>query len=245
MERQRFISFRADFHKLYNIIIKDRRSETISSQFTALRQVYPELDFNVALPDLVVKDATVPMPMDVDINMRTEKRLSSVGIKEKFLASVAETKFVVYDNYVPNLENEDTCLESLQELEKAIVGSRRRIVYFSCLQGEVLKRLKDITGKKMHKILKLTPYSQFQAYFLINMHKLSQDYSRIMYSSLPIRFFKNNLKTITSICESDAAKFQLREAKTIQRFETSNCLRVHYDYFISLMREIWNDGYMH
>ena len=229
MERQRFISLRADFHKLYNIIIKDSRSETISSQFTALRQVYPELDFNVALPDLVVKDATVPMPMDVDINMRTEKRLSSVRIKEKFLASVAETKFVVYDNYVPNLENEDTCLESLQELEKAIVGSRRRIVYFSCLQGEVLKRLKDITGKKMHKILKLTPYSQFQAFFLINMHKLSQ----------------NNLKTITSICESDAAKFQLKEAKTIQRFETSNCLRVHYDYFISLMREIWNDGYMH
>ena len=59
-----------------------------------------------------------------------------------------------------------------------------------------------------------------------------------MHSSLPIRFFKNNLKTIISICESDAAKFQLREARTIQCFETSNCLRVHYDYFISLMREI-------
>ena len=99
--------------------------------------------------------------------------------------------------------------------------------------------------EKMHQILKLTPYSQSQAYFLINMHKLSQDYSRIMCSSLPIRFFKNNLKTIISVCESDAAKFQLWEAKTIQRFETSNCLRVHYDYFISLMREIWNDGYMH
>ena len=157
MEQRRFISFSANFHKLYNIIIKDSRPETISSQFTALRQVYPELDFNVALPDLVVKCATVPMPMDVDVNMRTEKRLSSATIKEKLLASVAETKFVVYDNYVPNLENEDTCLESLQKLGKAIVGSRRRIVYFSCLQGEVLKRLKDINGKKMHQILKLTP----------------------------------------------------------------------------------------
>ena len=150
--------------------------------------------------------------------MKTKKRPSSTAIKEKLLASVVETKFVVYDNYVPNLENEDTCLESLQELEKAIVGSRRRIVYFSCLQGEVLKRLKDITGKKMHQILKLTPYSQSQAYFLINMHKLSQDYSRIMYSYLPIRFFKNNLKTIISICESDAAKFQLGEAKGYSTF---------------------------
>ena len=32
----------------------------------------------------------------------------------------------------------------------------------------------------------------------------------------------------------------------MERFEASNCLRMHYDYFfISLMREIWNDGYMH
>ena len=74
MEQQRFISFRADFHKLYNIIIKDSRPENISSQFTALTQVYPELDFNVALPDLVVKDTTVPMPMDVDVNMKTKKK---------------------------------------------------------------------------------------------------------------------------------------------------------------------------
>ena len=74
MEPQRFIFFRVDFHKLYNIIIKDSRPETISSQFTALRQVYPELDFNVALPDLVVKDATVPMPMDVDIKYENEKK---------------------------------------------------------------------------------------------------------------------------------------------------------------------------
>ena len=69
-----------DFHKLYNIIIKDSRSETIYSQFTGLWQVYSELDFNVALPDLVVKDAAVPIPMDVDVNdIRMEKRLSSLS----------------------------------------------------------------------------------------------------------------------------------------------------------------------
>ena len=68
-------------------------------------------------------------------NQNIEYKFITRG-KEKLLASVAETKFVVYDNYVPNLENENTCLESLQELEKAKVGSRRRIVYFSCLQGE-------------------------------------------------------------------------------------------------------------
>ena len=89
MEQQRFISFRADSHKLYNIIIKDSRPETISSQFTALRQVYPELDFNVALPGLVVKDATVPMPVDVDVNMRTEKK---AFISREFIFRVCKVR---------------------------------------------------------------------------------------------------------------------------------------------------------
>ena len=89
MEQQRFISFRADFHKLYNIIIKDSRPETISSQFTALRQVYLELDFNVALPGLVEKDATVPMPVDVDVNMRTEKK---AFISREFIFRVCKVR---------------------------------------------------------------------------------------------------------------------------------------------------------
>ena len=113
-------------------------------------------------------------------------------------------------------------------------GSRRRIVYFSCLQGEVLKRLKDITGKKMHQILKLTPYSKSQAYFLINMHTLSQDYSRIMYSSLPIRFFKNNLKTIISICESDAAKFNYEKRRLFNVLRQVNvCACIMIVLFVS------------
>ena len=76
---------------------------------------------------------------------KQKKRPSSTVIKEKLHCQ----RFVNYDGYEVNLDNEESCLKSLQELEKAI--------------GEVLRRLQDITGKKMHQILKLTPYSQSRA----------------------------------------------------------------------------------
>ena len=207
MDQKRFISFKTDLRQVISNVIKDGNPEFVEAQFKALAEVYPELKDGASLPDLVVRVNT--MPMDVEVNVKTEERLSSTAIKEKLLTSMTDTRFVNYDGYQPKLDNEESCLESLKVLETAIEGSKRRIVYFSCLQGAVLKRLQDITGKKMYQILKLTPYSQSQAYFLINMHKLSKDYNKIMYSSLPIRFFKNNLRTIINICESDAAQFQL------------------------------------
>ena len=98
---------------------------------------------------------------------------------------------------------------TLRKLDDAAADARRQIVYFSCLQGQVLKRLKDISGKKMSQLLKLTKYSQSHAYFLINLFELSDKYNKLMYSDLPIRFFKNNVKEIASICESEKVFFQL------------------------------------
>ena len=59
---------------------------------------------------MVVKADTVPMPMDVDVCMKTEKSPSSAAIKEKLLAIMTETKFVDYDNYQLNLEDEAASL---------------------------------------------------------------------------------------------------------------------------------------
>ena len=50
------------------------------------------------------------MPMDVDVCMKTEKSPSSAAIKEKLLAIMTETKFVDYDNYQLNLEDEAASL---------------------------------------------------------------------------------------------------------------------------------------
>jgi len=91
----------------------------------------------------------------------------------------------------------------IRKLDAAEADARKRLVYFSCLKGEVLKRLKEITGKKMSQLLKLTNYSQMHAYFLINLYELVNNYIKLMYSDLPNRFFKSNLKEIESICESE------------------------------------------
>lgn len=91
----------------------------------------------------------------------------------------------------------------IKKLDAAEADARKRLVYFSCLKGEVLKRLKEITGKKMSQLLKLTNYSQMHAYFLINLYELVNNYIKLMYSDLPNRFFKSNLKEIESICESE------------------------------------------
>jgi len=56
-------------------------------------------------------------------------------------------------------ENEEACLQTLRQLDEAEVDVRKRIVYFSCLKGQVLQRLKEISGRKMNELLKLTNYS--------------------------------------------------------------------------------------
>lgn len=88
-----------------------------------------------------------------------------------------------------NMESEEKCLEMLKKLEDAINCHRRKITYLSCLQGQVMKRLRDFTGKKMTMLLKITPYSQSYAYFLIRLFDFSEKYNKIKYSTLTIPFF--------------------------------------------------------
>ena len=52
--------------------------------------------------------------------------------------------------------------------------------------------MKEITGKKMSQLPKLMNYSQAYAYFLINLFQFADNYNKLMYSDLPIRFFQSN-----------------------------------------------------
>ena len=108
-------------------------------------------------------------------------------IRKKPMTSIKNPEFKDYTYVDLKLVNEETCLETLKELKLAEHDARRRIIYFSCLKGDVLKRFKDITGKKMSQLLRMTKYSQVSAYFFKN---------KLMYSDLPIRFIKINLKEI-------------------------------------------------
>jgi len=73
------------------------------------------------------------------------------------------------------------------------------------LQGQELKRLREITGKRLGQLLKLTDFSQSLAYFFINLFELVEKYNKIMYSDLPHVFFKS----IIEIYEKDSLSFEL------------------------------------
>ena len=78
----------------------------------------------------------------------------------------------------------------LRYLDKAESDARKHIVYFSALKGQVLKSLKEITGKKIRSFLEMTNYKQSHAYFLINLYDLIQEYNNLMYSNASLCFFQ-------------------------------------------------------
>ena len=109
MDQKRFISFKTDLRQVISNIIKDGNPEFVEAQFKALAEVYPELKDGASLPDLVVRVNTMPMD-GVEVNVKTEERLSSTAIKEKLLTSMTDTRFVNYDGYQPKLDNEESCV---------------------------------------------------------------------------------------------------------------------------------------
>ena len=100
--------------------------------------------------------------------------------KKKLFESISRERFKDYTEVKVVKDNEETCLETLRELDNAMRDSRRRIVYFSCLQGEVLKRLFDICGKKMPMLLRLTTISKSQTHFLIKLYELADKYITLL-----------------------------------------------------------------
>jgi len=69
-------------------------------------------------------------------------------------------------------------METLKKLDKAEEDGKKRLVYFSWLKGQVLKRFKEHTGK-MYQLLRMTRYKQSYAYFLIKMYDLASEYNKI------------------------------------------------------------------
>ena len=200
MDKTRFLSFRTDLGKLRDALVNaSNGNEEVASLFEELVRVYPELRLNEELlPDLVLK------PKE-----RTTSRNDAASVKQKLKDSIQSAeRFKDYSGIELVLDNEETCLNTLRELDSAERDSRKRLVYFSCLQGQVLQRLKDISGKNMTKLLKTTSHSRGQAYFLINFFVLVEKNNKLMYSNLPIRFFKSNFRIIKSICDEEPSLFR-------------------------------------
>lgn len=197
MDKERLVRFRSDLAKLKDLIKENPSPQYVDDMFMKLVVAYPELNEDErSLPDLVVKKKeTSKHQMEKNIQI----------IKEELIESISEERFTDYTDVKVVMDNEQTCVDTLHTLARAI---RKRIVYYSYLEGRVLKRLREISGKKMSQILKLTRHSQSSAYFLIKLYDLVQDHNKLMYSTLPLRYFKTNLKAILDICKTDEAELE-------------------------------------
>lgn len=104
--------------------------------------------------------------------------------------------------------NPEECIESVNLLSRAIGDSRKKIVYYSALQGELLKAVKESTlSYTFSTLLSLTQISKSYAYFLMKLYDLVQQYPRLRHCELPIRFFMQNLSIIKEVCEMDPVKW--------------------------------------
>ena len=206
MDKERFIHFRADFVKFIDLI---KKGNDIDSLLNSLLLEYQELTCDSVLPNLVM----VPIKIEKESlknNLKKDNlKLKNIEeITKKLMASVVDQRWTDFTTLEIKMENEEACFQTLKQLDEAEADARKRIIYFSCLKGQVLQRLKDISGKKMNQLLKLTEYCQGHAYFLIKLHKLVLEYNKLMYSNLPIRFFKTNLREIETICKSNEMFFK-------------------------------------
>ena len=111
MDKTRFLSFRTDLGKLRDALVNaSNGSEGVKSLFEELVKIYPELHLTEELlPDLVLK------PKE-----RTSTFSNAASVKQKLKDSIQSSqRFKDYSGIELILHNEETCLNTLRELDSA------------------------------------------------------------------------------------------------------------------------------
>ena len=195
MNKQRFNEFKSDLKEAFGLII----------------QQYPDADYfvnnigrNLGLkyPELVDEQQEPP---------QTRNQQKYENVSKNLYLSLNLARFQDYQDIEANLKrnNPEECIASVNLLSRAIGDSRKKIVYYSSLQGELLKSVKEVTTSyAFTQLLSLTQISKSYAYFLIKLSDLVQQYPKLMYCELPIRYFNQNFNAIKQVCEKDPSKWQ-------------------------------------
>ena len=129
VNKTRLLSFRADLAKLRDTIMNNTENgEEVESIFGLLK-FYPELYVGEEkLPDLVLKTR--------------QRNTEAESLKQKLKDTIQGwERFKDFTGIVLILHDEETCMNPLRELDSAERDAKTRLVYISCLQGQVLKRL--------------------------------------------------------------------------------------------------------
>ena len=195
MNKQRFNEFKSDLKEAFGLII----------------QQYPDADdfvnnigrnLGLKYPELVDEQQEPP---------QTRNQQKYENVSKNLYLSLNLARFQDYQDIEANLKrnNPEECIASVNLLSRAIGDSRKKIVYYSSLQGELLKSVKEVTTSyAFTQLLSLTQISKSYAYFLIKLSDLMQQYPKLMYCELPIRYFNQNFNAIKQVCEKDPSKWQ-------------------------------------
>jgi len=195
MNKQRFNEFKSDLKEAFGLII----------------QQYPDADDFV---DNIGRNLGLKYPELVDEQQeppQTRNQQKYENVSKNLYLSLNLARFQDYQDIEANLKRNspEECIESVNLLSRAIGDSRKKIVYYSSLQGELLKSVKEVTKScGFTQLLSLTQISKSYAYFLIKLSDLVQQYPKLMYCELPIRYFNRNFNAIKEVCENDPSKWQ-------------------------------------
>ena len=195
MNKKRFNEFKSDLKEAFGLIIQ---------QYPDADDFVNNIGRNLALkyPELVDEQQEPPQT-------RNQQKYENVS-KDLYL-SLNLARFQDYQDIEANLKrnNPKECIASVNLLSRAIGDSRKKIFHYSSLQGELLKSLKEVTTSyAFTQLLSLTQISKSYACFLITLSDLMQQYPKLMYCELPIRYFNQNFNAIKQVCENDPSKWQ-------------------------------------
>ena len=140
---------------------------------------------------------------------KPSRKKTKEEIKEILVESIKNQDCLAdYQHVKVKTETEQECLETLGTLNKAVVDARKRIVFFTAMQGKVLHKLREITKCTVNDLIEKTGYSRSHVYFMLKLHALVSEFNMLQLSNLKLPFFNTNMKTITEICEEDRHRFQ-------------------------------------
>ena len=127
MDKNCFLSFRKDLAKLKEMV-KNKTSEEVEFVFSKLVEACPELSkFEEQLPDFIQRQKKTPRKDCVD------------DVRQKLVDSIKSKRSCYYTDVKLVLDNEQICVETWHHPNKVVDDARKRN-YFSCLEGQVLKR---------------------------------------------------------------------------------------------------------
>jgi len=181
-----------------------------------------QVDFtDPAIYNFETFDNSTPGPSVAPISKRTcKKNVDNEELKaevKEYLIKSIQFKTVVHSDQdiadaMTSMTTIADCINSFKILVSNIGDSRKKILYWSILKGEVIHNLMKVSKMKLSKAvtnskIELTPD---YAKFLHNLYLLSQRFDSLMYLQVPVRYIKLRFTLIKQICEENPDLFSCR-----------------------------------